>query len=103
MSACARSYGVCPRVAYSEIVHDKRDLIEDPLTTTAMANDQLIWLIKKDDLILSSEPKEITADFIQNFTETSARAGTLVIYAYDGDRDRLPDRLVNSESGLSLA
>jgi len=103
MSACARSYGVCTRVPYSETVHDKRDLIEDTLTTTAMANDQLIWLIKKDDLILSSEPKEATAGFTQNFTENSAKAGTLLIYAYDGDRDSLPDRLGNSESGLSLA
>jgi len=103
MSACARSYGVCIHAPFSEIAHDRRDRIEDTLTTAAMAKDQLMWLIKKEDVILSDKPKEVTATFTKNFTETGARTGSIPIYVYDGDRDRIPDRLANSKNGSLIS
>lgn len=87
---------------FSDITHDVRDRVEDPLVPI-MAKDQLVWLIKKEDLILSNEPKEVTAPFTVNLTETGPRNGTIPIYAYDGDRDRLPDRLANAENGLLIS
>ncbi|PMD13032.1 hypothetical protein NA56DRAFT_447313 [Hyaloscypha hepaticicola] len=66
-----------------------------------MAKNQLLWLIKEEDLILSNEPKEVTVPITLNITETGPRNGTIPIYAYDGDRDRLPDRLANAENELT--
>jgi hypothetical protein len=88
-------------VPFSNIIHDVRDRVEDPLAPI-MAKDQLLWLIKKEDLILSNEPKEVTGTFTKNFTESGPRNGTIPIYAYDGDRDDLPDRLANAENGLLI-
>lgn len=103
MSACARSYGVSVHAPFSDVTHDSRDRVEDSLTTTAMAKDQLMWLIKKEDLILSNKPKEVTATFTKNFTETGPRTGSIPIYVYDGDRDRIPDRLANAQNGLLIS
>jgi hypothetical protein len=84
---------------FSNVTHDLKDLVPDALTKTDMAKDQLLWMIKKEDLILSNQPKEVTSIFTKNFTATGPRTGTISIYAYDGDRDYLPDRLANSQNG----
>jgi len=59
-----------------------------------MAKDQLMWLIKKEDLILSNKPKEVAATFTKNLTETGVKTGTIPVYVYDGDRGRIPERLI---------
>ena len=100
MSACTRSYGVLVRSPFSDVTHNVKDLVKDSLTNTAMARDQLLWLIKTEDLILSNEPKEPSADFTKNFTATGDRSGSIPIFVYDGDRNTLPDRLANAQRGL---
>lgn len=98
MSACAQSYGVASDVPFSNILHDKRDFVVDSMTRVAMAKDQMKWMIKKGDLILSNDPKEVKGTFISNFTEEGPKpSGKIPIYAFKGDL--LPDRLANSHSG----
>lgn len=98
MSACARSYGVAMSKPFSGIEHDSKDLAIDPLTRTQIAEGQLLWLIKKGDLILSDQPKETRSTFNMNFTEEGLRTGAIPIYVYDDDF--LPDRLADSREGL---
>ncbi|KAF4627180.1 hypothetical protein G7Y89_g10974 [Cudoniella acicularis] len=99
MSACNRSYGVSVNAPFSAVDNRKKDLKIDGLTGKVVAEGQLIWLIKKGDLILSNRTKEVKATFEINFTETSSRRGTVPIYAFDGNI--LPDRLIESESELT--
>ena len=63
----------------------------------AMAKEQLMWLIKKGDLILSDQPKVVRRWFTMNFPENGPRRGTIPIYAYDDDD--IPKRLGNSKNG----
>ncbi|KAH0558449.1 hypothetical protein GP486_004895 [Trichoglossum hirsutum] len=65
-----------------------------------MAREQLLWLIKKGDLILSNEPKVAQQRFTRNFYENGSRKGKIIIYAYDDDD--IPERLYNSESDLTV-
>jgi hypothetical protein len=97
MSACPRSYGISVSASYSNIHHHSDDQVVDSLTKMAMAKDQLMWLIKKGDLILSDQPKEVKRWFTMNFLEKGPRSGTIPIYAYD-DED-IPERLGNSKNG----
>ncbi len=97
MTACRRSYGVSIRMLFSAVIHHPDDLERDPLTKVAMAKGQLIWIIQKGDLILSTQPKEVTGLFPVSFTETGSRKGSIPIYAYD--YDDLPERLETSERG----
>jgi hypothetical protein len=100
MSACARSFGVSVNSLYSDIDHNPKDQVVDPLTKNTMAEKQLVWLIKKGDLILSNEPKIVKTTFNRNFTEQDTRTGKFQIYAFDGDD--LPDRLANAQNGSSF-
>jgi hypothetical protein len=97
MSACARSFGVSVNSLYSDIAHNAKDQVVDPLTKSTMAKEQLVWLIKKGDLILSSEPKIVKTTFNRNFTEQDTRTGRFQIFAFDGGD--LPDRLANAQNG----
>ena len=100
MTACLRSYGVSNNVPFSEISHDLEDRDIDLISKTSMAKDQLVWLIKKDDLILSDEPKQASATFTKKVISKDFTEGTIPIYVYDGRRDRIPDRLADAENGL---
>jgi hypothetical protein len=57
----------------------------------------MMWLIKKGDLMLSNEPREVRGFFTINFTKARFMTGTVPVYAYDGEDT--PDRLSNSEEG----
>jgi hypothetical protein len=99
MTACGRSYGVSVNVPFSDITHDREDHDVDLISKTSMAKDQLMWPIKKDDLILSDQPKEATATFTKKVVNKDFTKGTIPIYVYDGRRDRIPDRLADAENG----
>ncbi len=101
MSPCNRSYGLSSNVPFSNIAHDIRDRVIDPISHAIIAKNQLTWLIKKGDLILSDVVKEATTTFTQNMTEGSLMTGTIPIYAYDGDE--FPDRLYNSHDGSLIS
>jgi hypothetical protein len=97
VSACPRSFGVTVSEAFSDIQHNPGDATVDPLTRTHMAREQLLWLIKKGDLILSDKPKVVKQSFTINFPEMGQRKGQIPIYAY-GD-DNLPERCSNAQNG----
>jgi hypothetical protein len=97
MSACPRSYGVSVSESFSEIRHNNRDHFVDPLTKTPMAKEQLIWLVKKGDLILSDETRVVKEWLTVKFLETTERRGNIPIYAYD-DED-IPERLSTAQNG----
>jgi hypothetical protein len=99
MTACPRSYGIAVNLPFSGIKNVQKDLHVDPLLKIAQAKEQLIWMIKKGDLILSNWSREVVGGFTQNFLETGTRTGSLPIYTYDHDDD-LPDRLGNCAGGL---
>jgi hypothetical protein len=97
MSACPRSYGVSVSAFYSNIEHHSQDQVVDSLTKTAMAKEQLMWLIKKGDLILSDQPTVVRRWFTMNFLEKGPKRGIIPIYVYDDDD--IPERLGNSKNG----
>jgi hypothetical protein len=97
MSACPRSYGVSASASYCDVDHHGKDHVVDPLTKMAMAKEQLMWFIKKGDLILSDQAREVRRWFTMNFPENGPRKGVIPVYAYDDDD--IPDRLSNSKEG----
>ncbi|KAN0071918.1 hypothetical protein V8E54_009647 [Elaphomyces granulatus] len=104
MSACSRSYGVSVSESFSETRHDIQDRIVDPITEAPMAKEQLLWLIKKGDLILSNKPKVhvVTEIFNKTFSKTEPRTGTIPIYSYD---DHYPPETIYEpeyEHGLAV-
>lgn len=83
MSACPRSYGVLVRQPYSKVNHDPKDFQKDQALNKDMAQDQLEWLIKKGDLVLSNEKMEVNIVFERNLTQAGPKNGSIPIYAYE--------------------
>jgi hypothetical protein len=100
MSGCPRSYGVLVRKRYSKVEHDAKDLKRDHALDIDMAQDQLQWLVKKGDLVLSNQDMEVSIGFERNLTRAGAKNGSIEIYAYDDDD--LPTRLSDSWNGTKL-
>jgi hypothetical protein len=99
MSACPRSYGVLVSKPYSKVEHDPQDLKRDHVLKTDMAREQLQWLIKKGDLILSNEVMEVSVIFERNLTEAGSKKGSITIFAYD--YDDLPTSFSRYRNGTS--
>lgn len=98
MTGCPRNYGICSDAPYSDALHNTKDRHVDVLSQTTMTKDQLTWMVKKGDLLLSDRPKEVQAPFTLKFTESESKSGSIPVYSYDFEKD-LPDRLYNSRNG----
>jgi hypothetical protein len=102
MDASIRFYGISVNTPFSIVANHADDHVKDPLTEYEMAKGQLIWMIKKGDLILSTRPKEVRGTFTINFAESEIKTGRIPIYSFDDEEDELPKRLHNMENGTLL-
>lgn len=100
MTSCEKSYGVVLNETERPHVHHQRDQIRDTLTDTTMAYQQLKWMVKRGDLILSSEAKVEKQDMAFHFEEHGDRSFNLPVYEYIHDDDDLPERYQTGQHGL---
>jgi len=98
MIPCPRSYGITVSKPFTATDHGQNELVMDPVTRRPMAKDQLMWFIKKGDVILSNEPRIVEQSFAKIFSENDLRRGEIPIYAYDDDD--IPDRFAHSWNEL---
>lgn len=92
MSPCPWSYGIVVDEPFTDTVHPTAHVIKDKSTSFKLVKDQLTWLIRKNDLILSKEPLEAVYRFKQAFRANQPKG---VIRIYRCDRDDPPLRLGN--------
>jgi hypothetical protein len=95
-SFCRHNYGVSVNQPFSDTYHPQQDLVKDPGGLT-MAQGQLLWLLNKGDVVLSSKPYKAEQDITVTFTKTEERKGRVTIYRYSDD-DR-PTRFHNAKEG----
>jgi hypothetical protein len=98
MTTCPKSYGIVLNEGYSRYKNDRRDQYTDVLTNHVMAHRQLVWLIRRGDLLLSDAKKETEKEFILPFQKTDDLKFKLPIYEYPDDD--LPDRFETGEEGM---
>jgi hypothetical protein len=99
MSTCSRSYGVALNEVYSPIKYDRKDQYLDPVTNCEMAQQQITWLVRRGDLILSDDKKVIEKEFLFHFKETDERKFSLPVYEYPDEDDDVPERFATGENG----
>ena len=99
MTTCARSYGVALNEVYSPIKYDRKDQYLDPVTNCEMAQQQITWLIRRGDLILSDDKKETEKEFLFHFKDTDERKFSLPVYEYPDEDDDVPERFATGENG----
>lgn len=99
METCTRTYGIKMNQTMRIYKYDETDVIRDPVTNAVTAQDQMIWLIRKGDLLLSDSAKETEQRIVYHFTDNSARAFQLPIYEYPNDDDMEPGRFRDAQHG----
>ncbi|KAF2192229.1 hypothetical protein K469DRAFT_620267 [Zopfia rhizophila CBS 207.26] len=67
MRKCRRSYGIATSQPFSNFKHANEDEYDDPFDGTKKAKDQMLWLIKKGDALLSNTPKHAEVNLCQCF------------------------------------
>ncbi|KAF2729144.1 actin-like ATPase domain-containing protein, partial [Polyplosphaeria fusca] len=96
----AKSYGVTVSIPYSRRKHDSRDVYTDPLTGRVKAKEQIIWLVRKGDLLQSNDPSVIEETINWNFGSSSNRRIKLPIFQYPDDD--IPDRFATAHEELEI-
>jgi hypothetical protein len=100
MTTCSKNYGIVLNEVFSIHTSNNKDMYLDPVTNNVMAQQQLTWLIRRGDLLLSDAKKETTKQFLHNFAETDERKFRVPIYEYPDDDDELPDRFRTGKNGV---
>jgi hypothetical protein len=81
---CPRNYGLNLAREYSLVENDKKDLKFDPVTNQPLAVNQMRWLFRRGDAILSNQIRKEEQTFVVRVTEPSNRSGKIPIYTYSG-------------------
>jgi hypothetical protein len=94
---CPRSYGVSVSRAYSKRLCSDQDKETSAITNQTLAKGQLIWLIRKGDMLQLSKPRIFQEELYCHFVEGQQRYVSLPIYEYLDDD--LPMRFENAHEG----
>lgn len=100
MSACSRSYGIAYNETAAIYKYNAADTYRNEVTNTMMALQQLSWLIRRGDLILSDEQREEEKQIQFPFLDAKERKFKILIYEYLHDDDNIPDRFETGQNGM---
>lgn len=96
---CRCSYGICVKLPFSDVKNKQRDRIDD--NSVARANNQLLWLLNKGDLVRSDRALTGREEITVSFAKDAERKGKITIYKYWYD-DARPDALRDNVDGGKL-
>jgi len=98
MRKCSKSYGIVVSQPYSTYLHAEEDRYRDGFDNEWKAKEQMVWLLKKGELILSNEPKQASTRFCRRFGITDPREFITNLVIYNGDDT--PQSLAGIPSGM---
>ncbi|KAH0552831.1 hypothetical protein GP486_006967 [Trichoglossum hirsutum] len=95
---CRRSYGISVSQPWSSFKHSLEDEYDDPFDGEKKAKNQMVWLIKKGDAILSSQPKHASIRLCRRFGVKDPRVfrTSLVV----SDEDEAPQRYAKIDPAI---
>lgn len=99
---CPQNFGICVNQAYSRVFHDEQDLTYHSFTKRPQAQEQLVWLMNKGDLVLSDNPHEVSHTITVPFKDNDPKKREIKIYSYP-DNDHRPTRIQNSIDELKVS
>jgi hypothetical protein len=96
---CRRNYGLSVSQPFSSFLHSEADAYIDPFDGTKKAKDQMVWLIKKGDAILSKEPKHASITLTRRFARRDPKIFRTLLVSYDDDN--APQRFADVSKSMS--
>lgn len=98
-TSCLHNYGIRVAEVFSDTYHDPRDEVTNEISGMKMAEGQLLWLLNKGDVVLSSKPYKAEQDITVAFKKTEERSGQITIYRFSEDDEERPMHFRNSKEG----
>lgn len=84
LSLCPRHWGLSVSQPFSPFMHSQRDAYNDPFDGQKKAKDQMVWLIKKGDAIMSDQPTVASTNICRKFGRRDPRVfKTLLVSSAD--------------------
>jgi hypothetical protein len=80
-----RSYGLSLSQDYSTYLHDNTDAYKDVFDGAWKARDQMVWLIKKGDVIFSNAKRIQRSNFSRRFSLNDSKVFHTNFIEYTGD------------------
>ena len=82
-----KSYGITMSELFSKYIHDEKDVYTCPFDGQLKARHQIVWLIKKGDLIFYSKPTVSTFEFCRRFSIEDPKVFEISVVECDGSVD----------------
>ncbi|KAH8706945.1 hypothetical protein GQ44DRAFT_777606 [Phaeosphaeriaceae sp. PMI808] len=99
MTGSKKSYGICISEPYSTHRHAEMDAYIDPFDGQLKAKNQIVWMIKKGDLLRSSQPTRASTQFRRKFSPNDSTEFVTNLVIYSGN-DPLPETLSKTPTSL---
>jgi hypothetical protein len=97
MRSSQKHYGISISQAHSTYRHTTEDTYLDPFDGERKGKEQMVWLIKKGDLLLSNKVKHVSLDFCRRFGIKDPRV--FITKFVTCDEDIAPTRLSDIPQG----
>jgi hypothetical protein len=98
-TACRHNYGIRVAEVFSDTYHDPRDEVTNEVNGIKMAEGQLLWMLNKGDVVLSTKPYKAEQDITVTFMKTDERKGQITIYRFSDDDEERPVHFRTSKEG----
>ncbi len=105
VGVCPRSYGITLSQKFAaHLMHGEGDVFTDKLHGSAMARNQIVWLVRKGDLIPPGGPIVATYNLACNFTNTDIAHNMLTrVSLVASDSDERATRLSDLVDGTCFS
>jgi hypothetical protein len=97
MRSSQKHYGISVSQAHSTYRHTSEDAYTDPFDGERKGKEQMIWLIKKGDMLLSNKTKHASVDICRRFGLRDPRI--FITKFITSDEDVAPTRLRDIPKG----
>jgi hypothetical protein len=81
---CPRNYGLCVSETYAEYKHRSNETVKDEMHGRRVVPEQLIWIVRKGDLILPDQPLRRTFGLSCKFTSSQITSNERVRLTFVG-------------------
>ena len=99
MRRCRRNYGLSVSEPFSSFKHSEKDAYIDEFDGEKKAKEQMVWLIKKGDAIMSNQPKHASISLCRKFGRSDPRI--FRTYLVSSDDVGAPQRFADIPEGVS--
>lgn len=101
VNLCPRHYGICLTRGYKEWRDDGQDIVKHRFTKEAVVEGQVIWLVRRGDVILPETPIKVERPFHFSISKSQYKSRVLRTTTFVASPlDEVPSNLSDISRGM---